>query len=246
MRRDHILSFGAALLFFTLACITYGCECYGSIGGYKPNIIVIFCDDLGYGDVGYMGNTIVKTPNLDEMAANGIRFSRFYSAAPVCSPTRASCLTGRHPYRTGITWAGRDALPEEEVTIAEVFKSNGYATGHFGKWHLGGLSKSVNQSEFPGGPSPYSPPWKNGFDECFSTESMMPLYNPYYHVGGKYGTPEYKHVQNVSVDLGQHTGGYPWSNVYWTGRLSHARSPLWASFFLNNSVLTVGMSRRCP
>ena len=119
-----------------------------------PNIILVMADDLGYGDVGYMGNTIVKTPNLDEMAANGIRFSRFYSAAPVCSPTRASCLTGRHPYRTGITWAGRDALPEEEVTIAEVLKSNGYATGHFGKWHVGGLSKRIIQSEFHAGPSP--------------------------------------------------------------------------------------------
>jgi len=151
------------------------------------------------------------------MAREAIRFDRFYAAAPVCSPTRGSCLTGRHPYRYGIPWAGRHPIQGDEITLAEVLKDSGSATGHFGKWHLGGLSKSVNQSEFPGGPTSYSPPWKNGFDVSFSTESMMPLYNPYYHVGGKYGTPEYRHVQNIPVDLGQHTGGYPWSNVYWTG-----------------------------
>ncbi|GAJ17593.1 unnamed protein product, partial [marine sediment metagenome] len=87
-------------------------------------------------------------------------------------------------------------------------------TGHFGKWHVGGLSKIIIQSEFPGGPSPYSPPWKNGFDECFSTESMMPLYNPYYHVGGEYGSEDYRHLQTVPVEPGQQTGGAPWKNLY--------------------------------
>lgn len=182
-----------------------------------PNIILVMADDLGYGDVGYNGNTIVKTPNLDVMAREAIRFDRFYAAAPVCSPTRGSCLTGRHPYRYGIPWAGRHPIPGAEITLAEVLKESGYATGHFGKWHLGGLSKSVNQSEFPGGPTPYSPPWKNGFDVSFSTESMMPLYNPYYHVGGEYGSEDYRHLQTVPVEPGQQTGGAPWKNLYWTG-----------------------------
>jgi len=181
-----------------------------------PNIILLMADDLGYGDVGYMGNQTVKTPYLDEMASQGIRFDRFYAAGPVCSPTRASCLTGRHPYRSGITWAGRYPLPDQEITLAEALKIKEYATGHFGKWHIGGLSKTIVQSEFPGGPTPYSPPWKNGFDVSFSTESMMPTYNPYYHVGGAIGKEDYRHVQKESVTLGQKTGGFIWKDRYWT------------------------------
>lgn len=183
----------------------------------RPNVILIMADDLGYGDVGYMGNTTVKTPNLDEMAASGVRFSQFYAAAPVCSPTRASCLTGRHPYRSGIPWAGRHALPSHEITLAEVMKANDYATALFGKWHIGGLSRIIDQSHFPNGPTPYSPPWEHGFDVTFASESMMPLYNPYYYVGGDFGTREYRHVQSQAVEYGQRTDGHPWKNLYWTG-----------------------------
>ena len=182
-----------------------------------PNIILVMADDLGYGDLACYGNETIKTPHLDAMAEAGIRFERFYSAAPVCSPTRGSCLTGRHPYRYNMPWAGRYGMPAEEITLAEALKTKGYATGHFGKWHVGGLSKTINQTEFPGGPSPYSPPWENGFDECFSTESMMPTYNPYYHVGGAYGTEAYRFVQNVPVGRGQYKGGFPWRDYYWTG-----------------------------
>ena len=185
--------------------------------GRLPNIILVMADDLGYGDVGYYDNPVVKTPNLDAMAGEAVRFDRFYAGAPVCSPTRGSCLTGRHPYRYNIPWAGRHPLPAGEITIAEALKTRGYATGHFGKWHLGGLSKTIIQSEFPGGPSPYSPPWENGFDESFSTESMMPTWNPYYHVGGSFGTDDYRHVQTEPVELGQRSGGDAWRDRYWTG-----------------------------
>jgi len=189
-----------------------------SISGKElPNIILVMADDLGYGDVACYGNPVVKTPHLDAMARDGMRFNRFYSGAPVCSPTRGSCLTGRHPYRYGIPWAGRDPLPEDEITLAEALKSKGFATGHFGKWHLGGLSRTIIQSEFPDGPSPYSPPWENGFDESFSTESMVPTYNPYYHIGGSFGTDDYRQVQTVPVDKGQRTGGTIWRERYWTG-----------------------------
>ena len=189
-----------------------------SISGKElPNIILVMADDLGYGDVACYGNPVVKTPHLDAMAQDGIRFNRFYSGAPVCSPTRGSCITGRHPYRYGILWAGRHPLPEDEITLAEALKSKGYATGHFGKWHLGGLSRTIIQSEFPNGPSPYSPPWENGFDESFSTESMVPTFNPYYHVGGMIGTEDYRHVQTEPVDKGQRTGGNVWRERYWTG-----------------------------
>jgi arylsulfatase A-like enzyme len=146
----------------------------------KPNIILLMADDLGWGDTRYSGHSVLKTPFLDEMSRNGLRFDRFYSAAPVCSPTRGSCLTGRHPYRYGIFNANVGHLPEEEVTLAEVLKPRGYATGHFGKWHLGTLTKTVNDSNRGGGRGEefYSPPWENGFDVCFSTEAKVPTYDP--------------------------------------------------------------------
>ncbi len=105
----------------------------------RPNIILAMADDLGWGDPGFNGNTIIKTPHLDAMARASLRFDRFYSGAPVCSPTRGSCLTGRHPYRYGIWSANQGHMRKQEVTLAEVLKTQGYATGHFGKWHLGTL-----------------------------------------------------------------------------------------------------------
>jgi arylsulfatase A-like enzyme len=146
----------------------------------KPNIVLCMTDDLGYGDPGFNGNKIIKTPNLDAMAEAGLRFTRFYSAAPVCSPTRGSCLTGRHPYRYGITFANVGHMPKEEVTLAEALKTRGYTTGHFGKWHLGTLTKTEKDSNRggPRGAKHYSPPWKNGFDVCFSTEAKVPTWDP--------------------------------------------------------------------
>ena len=105
----------------------------------KPNIILCMTDDQGWGDTGYNGHPVLKTPNLDRMAAEGLRFDRFYSGAPVCSPTRGSCLTGRHPYRYGVFFANVGHVRPEEITLAEALKTQGYATGHFGKWHLGTL-----------------------------------------------------------------------------------------------------------
>jgi len=185
----------------------------------QPNIILVMADDLGYGDVGYYGNAVLRTPELDAMAAEAVRLDRFYAAAPVCSPTRGSCITGRHPYRYGILWAGEFPLPAGEVTLAQALGKAGYATGHFGKWHMGSLSRTVKQTEFPGpvDPANYSPPWERGFDECFSTASMMPTYNPYYHVGGAFGSDDYRHVQTEPVARGQRVGGHRWRDYYWTG-----------------------------
>jgi arylsulfatase A-like enzyme/N-acetylneuraminic acid mutarotase len=153
------------------------------------------------------------------MSRKGIRLDQFYAAAPVCSPTRGSCLTGRHPFRYGITWAGETPLNRSEMTIAEVLRKAGYATGHFGKWHVGGLSRTLKQSYFAGeiDPANYSPPWENGFDECFSAESMVPTYNPSYHVGGAYGEDDYRHLQTESVSFNQRTGGHRWRTCFWTG-----------------------------
>lgn len=186
----------------------------------RPNVLLIMSDDLGWGDVAYNGNDIVSTPSLDSMARDGIRLDRFYAAAPVCSPTRASLLTGRHPYRLGISWAGEGHLPETEISIAETLRGQGYRTGHFGKWHVGELSRTINQSYFPGALADvahYSPPWDNGFDISFSTESMMPTYNPYYHVGGEFGTDTYRHLQTEPVAKGRRTGGHRWRDHFWTG-----------------------------
>lgn len=146
----------------------------------KPNIILCMTDDQGWGDTGYNGNPVARTPHLDRMAAGGLRFDRFYSAAPVCSPTRASCLTGRHPYRTGVFFANEGIIRPEECTLMEYLKTKGYTTGHFGKWHLGTLTnteKDANRGR-PGNAAEYNPPWKHDFDVCFSTESKVPTWDP--------------------------------------------------------------------
>ena len=214
-RHDSIRALG----FISIAlCTSVSCGQTQSVKA-RPNIILVMADDLGWGDVAYNGNPVALTPNLDDMARHGIRFNRFYAAAPVCSPTRGSCLTGRHPYRYNLPWAGEEPLPAQEVTLAETLKTVGYATGHFGKWHLGQMSKTIKQSYFAGpvDSRKYSPPWENGFDVCFSTASMMPTYNPYYHVGGEYGADTYRHVQDRPVQKGQKTHGFRWRDHYWTG-----------------------------
>ena len=108
----------------------------------KPNVIIIFIDDQGYYDLGCYGATEIKTPNIDRMAAEGIRFSDYYAAAPICSPSRAGLLTGCYPRRVGNhTWVHRadsnSGIHPDELTLAELFKDNGYATACIGKWHLG-------------------------------------------------------------------------------------------------------------
>ncbi len=121
-----------------------------------PNIIFIYADDLGYGDLGCYGGGI-HTPNLDGMAREGIRFTHFYSANPVCSPSRAALLTGRYPTRVGVPRVlfpySKDGLLDSEMTIAQMLKARGYKTMCVGKWHLGHLP-------------PYLPT-KRGFDEYF-------------------------------------------------------------------------------
>jgi len=104
----------------------------------RPNVILIMADDMGHGDLGFHGNPIIKTPNLDAFAKQSVRMKNFH-VSPVCSPTRASLLTGRYNYRTGVvdTFIGRSMMHTDEVTIAELLSKVGYRTGIFGKWHLG-------------------------------------------------------------------------------------------------------------
>ena len=127
----------------------------------KPNVIIIFMDDLGYGDLSSYGHPTIKTPHIDKLAREGQKWTNFYTASSVCSPSRGALLTGRYPVRIGL---GGDekrvffpesigGLPDDEVTIAEVLKLNGYKTGMIGKWHLGHLPEFL--------------PTRQGFDTYF-------------------------------------------------------------------------------
>ncbi len=180
----------------------------------RPNIVLMMCDDLGWGDVGFNGGTVIQTPHLDAMAAAGLRFTRFYAAAPVCSPTRGSCLTGRHPYRYGIYFANTGHMKPEERTLAELLKTLGYATGHFGKWHLGTLTKTqrdANRGGRPGSARHYSPPQDNGFDVCFSTESKVPTYDPMWKPRGA----DDGGAWDAMTDR---TDAVPYGTAYWNER----------------------------
>lgn len=116
----------------------------GSVAAEPLNVVIIFADDLGYGDLGCYGSPTIRTPHLDRMAAEGLRFTDFYSAAEVCTPSRAALLTGRYPIRNGMCGNRRvlfpnskGGLPTAEITLAEALREKGYATAHIGKWHLG-------------------------------------------------------------------------------------------------------------
>lgn len=142
-------------------------------GSAPVNVIMLMADDLGWGDVGFNGNEKIITPHLDRMATSGMRFTNFYAAAPLCSPTRASVLTGRAPFRQGIFAAHTGGMRIAEKTIAEVLKSEGYATGFFGKWHLGWVEPDKIETR-----GFYSPPWHHGYEEVFATKSAVPTWNP--------------------------------------------------------------------
>ena len=154
----------------------------------RPNIVVFLVDDLGWADLGCYGSTLHKTPHIDALAASGTRFTQAYAACPVCSPTRASILTGKHPVRVGITdWIpgmatsrvsdakfqhvdDLDVLPLEEVTLAERLADHGYARWFLGKWHLGdvghyptdqGFEVNIGGNHRGSPPGGYYAPWKN-------------------------------------------------------------------------------------
>jgi arylsulfatase A len=122
-----------------------------------PNFVLIFADDLGYGDLGCYGHPTIRTPRLDRMAAEGMRMMQFYSASPVCTPSRAALLTGRLPPRSGLTRVlfprSNGGIADDEITIAEALKSKGYATACVGKWHLGHLPQYL--------------PMRHGFDSYY-------------------------------------------------------------------------------
>ena len=155
---------------FSISFILFSCQSNkGDIKNNKlPNVVIIFTDDQGYGDVGVYGARGYITPNLDEMASEGMRFTDFYSAQAVCSASRAGLLTGCYPNRIGVSgafmpWA-KVGINQDEVTIAELLKQKNYATGIFGKWHLGHHKQFL--------------PLQHGFDEYFGipySNDMWPV-----------------------------------------------------------------------
>ncbi len=156
-----------------------------------PNFIVIFADDMGYGDVGAFGHPTIKTPYLDKMASEGQKWTNFYVAAPVCTPSRAGLLTGRLPIRSGMCSEkkrvlfpnSKGGLPQNEITIAKALKENGYATACVGKWHLGHLPQYL--------------PVAHGFDHYFGipySNDMDYVSDLQAHEGCKNPEVEYFHV----------------------------------------------------
>lgn len=148
MHRNHCF-----LILSLASLLTYSCHKNRQVSMVNhPNVVLILTDDQGWGDLGIHGNDMISTPAIDQMARSGAQFERFY-VSPLCAPTRASLLTGRYALHTGTSWVskGLENMRGEEVTIAEVFKDNGYATGCFGKWH--------NGAHYPEHPN------RQGFDE---------------------------------------------------------------------------------
>jgi arylsulfatase A-like enzyme len=158
----------------------------------RPNVIFILADDLGYGDLSCYGQVQFKTPNIDQLAASGIRFTSYYAGCTVCAPSRSALMTGLHTGHTyirgnkGMEPEGQEPLPAETYTVAELFKEAGYATGAFGKWGLGG-------------PGTTGVPEKQGFDEFFGFNCQSLAHNYY---------PEYLWQNDQKVILeGNKNGG---------------------------------------
>ncbi|HUU10094.1 MAG TPA: sulfatase [Phycisphaerae bacterium] len=168
-RREALkmLGVGASALTLPRWMQAAGSQPGGPAGRPRPNFIVIFCDDLGYADVGCYGAKDIRTPNIDRMAKEGVRFRSFYVAASVCSPSRAALLTGCYPIRTGVTRVlfpqDKNGLSHEKKTVAEILKGRGYATACIGKWHLGTSTQAIRglpqHAEFM--------PTNRGFDMYF-------------------------------------------------------------------------------
>ena len=163
MKLPHYIRPGIGLL---ALCVALGCQGVGPVATYptdKPNFILIFADDLGYGDLGCYGNKVIRTPNLDRLASEGIRFTNFY-AQTVCGPSRTALMTGCYPLRVARQHNRVDVHPRlhtQEVTVAEVLKAAGYSSGCYGKWDLAGHTQTQ-----------YAPgllPLQQGFDDFFGT-----------------------------------------------------------------------------
>ncbi len=141
MKRRYFIRNSAAALAAAGLCPRFSIGQPGESPNEKPNIVIIFTDDQGYGDLGCFGSTTIRTPQLDQLAKEGRKFTSFMVASSVCSPSRAALLTGSYPKRTGVEDVlfptSTTGINPQEYTIADHLKQQGYATACFGKWHLG-------------------------------------------------------------------------------------------------------------
>ncbi|MEM8486101.1 MAG: sulfatase [Bacteroidota bacterium] len=174
----------SAVLVGLLILIVTGFRPWASENAEQPNVVIIFTDDLGYGDLGAYGHPTIQTPHLDRMAQEGMKFTQFYSAASVCTPSRAALLTGRLPIRSGMASNERRVLfpdskygiPAEEITLAEALKAQGYATAAVGKWHLGHLAPYLPTNN--GFDSYYGIPYSNDMDRVVGGEWRSIFWEP--------------------------------------------------------------------
>lgn len=202
--------------FFICLCVFSACTApvvEEKITSKSPNFIVIFTDDLGYGDLGCFGNPNIKTPNLDQMAAEGQKWTEFYVAAPVCTPSRAGLLTGRYPIRSGMSSAKRavffpdskGGLPQSEITIAEVLKQKDYATAAIGKWHLGHLPEHLPTTQ--GFDYYYGIPYSNDMDYVEGTPRYRSLTDDPNHLAKTehFNVPLIENLKEIERPVNQNT-----------------------------------------
>jgi arylsulfatase A len=158
-RRTFLQQLAAAGIVATVPGV-FGCQTARATD--RPNFVVFLADDLGYGDLASYGNPIIETPHLDRLASQGMRFTDFHSAGTVCSPSRASLLTGRNPYRSGFYYIAGSGmhLQRDEVTVATLLRDAGYDTCFVGKWHLSRFDQANSSQPTPG---------DHGFDHWFAT-----------------------------------------------------------------------------
>jgi arylsulfatase A len=177
-----------------LAAFALAIACLAAPAARQPNIVVILCDDLGYGDLGCFGHPRIRTPNIDRLAQEGARLTSFYSGAPVCSPSRAALFTARNPNRLGIRdWIDQDSsahLSRSELTVAQLLKGAGYTTCLSGKWHLNSRFDGIEPN-----------PGDFGFDHWFATQNNTRHQDPINFVrNGKNVDPLKGHATSLVVD----------------------------------------------
>jgi len=146
MKRNSVI-----LWLIAITCCSLPRQAATAADAKRPNFVIFLADDMGWGDPACFGHPIIKTPNLDRFAKEGLRLTNCYSACSVCSPSRSSILTGRTPYRNGVwRWipgGSKYHLRKSEITIATLLQKYGYATCHVGKWHLNGKFNSPDQPQ---------------------------------------------------------------------------------------------------